>query len=92
MLMQCTCRDSGDNSVTQSSFADPCVYLITSSGNPAGFDSGLQNGKLFSVKITNDQLRKQVIVFVLFIGKPKYAAAIYFFSKKETFCGQGMVG
>jgi hypothetical protein len=65
MLMQCTFRSSADNSVTQSSFADPCVYLTTSSGNPAGFDSGLQNGKMFSVKITNDQLRKHIIDFVL---------------------------
>jgi hypothetical protein len=68
------------------------VYLSAPNGNPAGFDSGLQNGKLFSVKITNDQTRKQIIVFVLFFGEPKNATAIYFFSKKEKFCGQGMVG
>jgi len=50
------------------------VYLSASGGDPDGFDSGLQNGKLFSIKITNDQI------------------PIYFFSKRDKFCGQGMVG
>jgi len=43
------------HSVTQGSFANPCVYLAATGGNPAGFDSGLQAGKNFSVQITNDQ-------------------------------------
>jgi len=46
---------SGPHSVTQGSFADPCVYLAAAGGNPAGFDSGLQTGKQFSIQITNDQ-------------------------------------
>jgi plastocyanin len=40
---------SGPHSVTQGSFANPCVYLAN------GFDSGLQNSKEFSITITNDQ-------------------------------------
>ncbi|KAI0003246.1 hypothetical protein BJV74DRAFT_764694 [Russula compacta] len=51
--MHAPCRSS--HSVTQSSFADPCTYLAASGGNSAGFDSGLQTGKQFSIKITNDQ-------------------------------------
>jgi len=46
---------TGPHSVTQGSFADPCVYLAAQGGNPAGFDSGLQTGKQFSIQITNDQ-------------------------------------
>jgi hypothetical protein len=66
-----TCRDSGSNSVTQGDFGDPCVYLTASGGNPAGFDSGLQNGMLFSIKVTNDQLRKHIrpSVTVVVVGK-----------------------
>lgn len=52
--------------MTQSSFADPCTYLTASGGNPAGFDSGLQAGKQFSIKITNDQERKQTSVIFFF--------------------------
>jgi len=40
---------AGPHSVTQGSFANPCVYLA------GGFDSGLQNSKEFTVTITNDQ-------------------------------------
>jgi len=43
------------HSVTQGSFASPCVPLAATGANPAGFDSGLQTGKQFSIKITNDQ-------------------------------------
>jgi plastocyanin len=43
------------HSVTEGSFANPCVYLAAAGGNPAGFDSGLQAGKEFSIQITNDQ-------------------------------------
>ncbi|KAN0105457.1 Cupredoxin [Russula decolorans] len=41
------------HSVTQGSFENPCVYLNDSSG--AGFDSGLQSGKQFTIRVTNDQ-------------------------------------
>ncbi|KAI9463391.1 hypothetical protein F5148DRAFT_197344 [Russula earlei] len=44
------------HSVTQSTFANPCTPLAATGGNPAGFDSGLQAGKQFTIKITNDQL------------------------------------
>jgi plastocyanin len=43
------------HSVTEGSFGNPCVYLAATGGNPAGFDSGLQAGKEFSIQITNDQ-------------------------------------
>jgi len=42
------------HSVTQGSFANPCVYLNGTSGT--GFDSGLQTGKQFTIQITNDQI------------------------------------
>lgn len=59
MLTRAICRGSFPHSVTQGSFANPCVYLAASGGNPAGFDSGLQSGgKEFTLKITNDQIRK----------------------------------
>jgi plastocyanin len=41
------------HSVTQSTFGNPCVYLNDSGG--AGFDSGLQTAKQFTIRITNDQ-------------------------------------
>jgi len=45
------------HSVTQGSFANPCVYLAASGGEPAGFDSGLQSsGKEFVLTIENDQI------------------------------------
>jgi len=43
------------HSVTEGSFANPCVYLAAAGGNPAGFDSDLQAGKEFTIQITNDQ-------------------------------------
>jgi len=44
---------SDPHSATQGSFDDPCVYLNDTYG--AGFDSGVQNGTRFTIKITNDQ-------------------------------------
>jgi plastocyanin len=41
------------HSVTQGTFENPCVYLNGSDG--AGFDSGFQSGKQFTIRITNDQ-------------------------------------
>jgi len=41
------------HSVTQGYFDNPCVYLNDKGG--AGFDSGLQSGKKFTIRITNDQ-------------------------------------
>ncbi|KAF9452227.1 hypothetical protein P691DRAFT_615381, partial [Macrolepiota fuliginosa MF-IS2] len=41
------------HSVTQSSFANPCTYLAANGSNPAGFDSGLQLAKTFTINITN---------------------------------------
>jgi len=43
------------HSVTQSTFANPCTYLAAGNGSSAGFDSGLQTGKQFTITITNDQ-------------------------------------
>ncbi|KAJ7694129.1 Cupredoxin [Mycena rosella] len=43
-----------DHSVTQSSFQEPCTYLVASSNNTAGFDSGLTNSKQFTIIITDD--------------------------------------
>jgi hypothetical protein len=40
--------------VTQGSFENPCVHLDVS-GIGTGFDSGLQSGKQFTIRITNDQ-------------------------------------
>ncbi len=45
---------------TQGSFDSPCVYLNDTDG--AGFDSGLQSGKQFTIRITNDQERRQNIL------------------------------
>lgn len=52
------CRGSLPHSVTQGSFANPCVYLNGTSGT--GFDSGLQAGKQFTIRITNDQERREI--------------------------------
>ncbi|KAI0282552.1 hypothetical protein BGY98DRAFT_954648 [Russula aff. rugulosa BPL654] len=41
------------HSATQGSFDDPCIYLDDAEG--AGFDSGAQSGKQFTIQITNDQ-------------------------------------
>jgi len=41
------------HSVTQSSFANPCTYLAANGSNPAGFDSGLQAAKTFTINITD---------------------------------------
>lgn len=63
------CRGSVSNSVTQGDFDDPCVYLEATGDNSGGFDSGLQNGRLFSVRITNDQQREQnIFVFLLWFS------------------------
>src|SRR6266850_875846 len=71
--MQCSCiysgykRDSISHSITQGSFEHPCVYLAAAGGQPAGFDSGLQTGGQFSIKITNDKQRKHgIFVFLLY--------------------------
>ncbi|KXN82543.1 hypothetical protein AN958_02394 [Leucoagaricus sp. SymC.cos] len=41
------------HSVTQSSFAQPCTYLAANGSNSAGFDSGLQSAKIFTINITS---------------------------------------
>lgn len=56
-------RGSLAHSVTQGSFENPCVYLNGAGG--AGFDSGLQTGKQFTIRITNDQQRRQTIFVFL---------------------------
>lgn len=43
-----------DHSVTQSSFGAPCTYLAATSNSSAGFDSGLQSAKSFTINITDD--------------------------------------
>jgi len=43
------------HSVTQSTFANPCTYLAAANGSSAGFDSGLQTSKQFTLTIVNDQ-------------------------------------
>ena len=58
-LMHALCRGSLPHSVTQGSFANPCVYLNGTGGTGTGFDSGLQTNKQFTIRITNDQERKQ---------------------------------
>ncbi len=57
MLMRAICRTTDLHSVTQGFFDDPCVYLNDTDG--MGFDSGLQSGKQFTIRITNDQERRQ---------------------------------
>jgi plastocyanin len=42
------------HSVTQSSFAAPCTYLAANGSVSAGFDSGLQTAKHFTINITDD--------------------------------------
>jgi hypothetical protein len=44
------------------------VYLAAAGGNPGGFDSGLQNDKMFSIKVTDDQLREQTVFAFLVIN------------------------
>ena len=55
--MHALCRGALAHSVTQGSFANPCVYLNGTGGT--GFDSGLQTVKHFTIQITNDQERRQ---------------------------------
>ncbi|KAI0282549.1 hypothetical protein BGY98DRAFT_89770 [Russula aff. rugulosa BPL654] len=43
------------HSVTQGVFEKPCVHLAPRGGNPAGFNSGLQSGKEFTIEITDDR-------------------------------------
>ena len=59
MLMRVLRRTPIPHSVTQGSLENPCSYLNGSSG--AGFDSGLLSGsaKQFTIRITNDQQRRQ---------------------------------
>ena len=57
MLMHAICRSTELHSATQGSFDNPCVYLNDTRG--AGFDSGAQSGTQFTIRITNDQERKQ---------------------------------
>ena len=74
-MLTCTvCRGAFPHSVTQGSFANPCVYLAAEGGNPAGFDSGLQSGgKELTIKITNDQERKlkHVLYFLSLLTRPR---------------------
>jgi hypothetical protein len=43
--------------------------LAATGANPAGFDSGLQTGKQFSIKITNDAAREQKKTYIRsFVG------------------------
>jgi len=42
------------HSVTQSSFEDPCTYLVANGSTPGGFDSGLTSGAQFTINITDD--------------------------------------
>jgi hypothetical protein len=58
MLIHALCSGSTLHSVTQGFFERPCVYLAASGGNPAGFDSGLQSGKEFTLEITDDKERR----------------------------------
>ncbi|KAG6909454.1 hypothetical protein DXG01_000439 [Tephrocybe rancida] len=43
-----------DHSVTQSSFNAPCTYLAATANSSAGFDSGLQSAKNFTITIVDD--------------------------------------
>jgi len=43
------------HSVTQSSFANPCTYLAATGNSSAGFDSGLQTAKTFTIQITDEK-------------------------------------
>jgi hypothetical protein len=76
-----TCSDD-PHSVTQSAFANPCVYLAASDGNPAGFDSGLQSGKQFSLIIINDQERKPNICRHSLLGCDPFARQLSISSAK----------
>ena len=57
-------RSDEPHSVTQSTFENPCTYLAAGNGSSAGFDSGLQTGKLFTIQITNDQERMPSLLFL----------------------------
>lgn len=57
MLIRALCRGSTLHSVTQGFFDKPCVFLAASDKNPAGFDSGLQSGKKFTIEIVDDKER-----------------------------------
>lgn len=41
------------------------MYLAAAGGKPAGFDSGLQTGGQFSIKITDDKKREHSIFVCL---------------------------
>ena len=84
------------HSVTQSTFENPCTYLAAGNGSSAGFDSGLQTAKQFTITITNDQERKPTFLspslFFPFIVYLTIATAVWFFCKQVQHCGLGMVG
>jgi len=64
------------HSVTQSSFAQPCTYLVAdaSASTPGGFDSGLvTKGSTFTINVTD-------------------TSPIWFHCKTPTHCASGMVG
>jgi hypothetical protein len=92
MLMHVICRLTELHSATQGSFDDPCIYLDDAEG--AGFDSGAQSGKQFTIQITNDQERKQTSYHIFPLWCIDFhAIAIWFFCKVPGHCGiAGMVG
>ncbi|KIM48881.1 hypothetical protein M413DRAFT_88707 [Hebeloma cylindrosporum] len=64
------------HSVTQSSFAQPCTYLVAnaSASTPGGFDSGLvSTGATFTINVTD-------------------TSPIWIHCKTPTHCASGMVG
>ncbi|RDB24172.1 hypothetical protein Hypma_008841 [Hypsizygus marmoreus] len=89
--------DNGlDHSVTQSSFNAPCTYLTASGDSPAGFDSGLQSAKQFTINITDDTKRMcpfmpngyQRRTYNHTNIQPSGSTA----SRQVSHCGLGMVG
>lgn len=93
MLIFALCRNSTLHSVTQGFFEKPCEYLAAKDGAPAGFDSGLEPRRKFTLQITNDQKRKLTYcLFFSFVVKRLHATAIFFYCKAPFHCNLGMVG
>ena len=91
IMMRVLCRSPIPHSVTEGSFGNPCVYLNGTDG--AGFDSGLQTGKQFTIQITNDQERKQTSChFFPLWPNDFHTTAVWFYCKTTGHCGLEWLG
>jgi len=70
----------GNHTVTQSSFADPCVTSLNTTTNMAGFDSSFQHVLANATSVPSWSIEVTA------------ATPIWFYCRQAGHCGQGMVG